>query len=74
MKHYTREELELYRNGKMSVLGRITCASHLKECEKCAGLLKELKEDDKLLACLRDSLQIYRELQPGKMECSASSI
>lgn len=32
MKHYTKEELELYRHGQMSVLGRIACSSHLKEC------------------------------------------
>ncbi|MGI6355779.1 MAG: hypothetical protein ACOX6W_11900 [Lentisphaeria bacterium] len=27
MKHYTKEELELYRHGQMSVLGKINCAS-----------------------------------------------
>ena len=46
MKHYTKEELELYRNGKMSVLGKILCSVHLKKCKKCADLLAELTEDD----------------------------
>ena len=32
MKHYTEEELEMYRNAQMSVLGRIACASHLQNC------------------------------------------
>ena len=45
MKHYTKEELELYRNGKMSVLGKILCSVHLKKCKKCADLLAELTED-----------------------------
>ena len=62
MKHYTREELELYRNGQMSVLGRITCTSHLRECENCKKILEELKEDDRLIAELRSSVQIYQEL------------
>jgi hypothetical protein len=62
MKHYTREELELYRNGQMSVLGRITCTSHLRECTECMKLMEELKEDDKLIANLRNSVLIYQEL------------
>lgn len=62
MKHYTREELELYRNGQMSVLGRIACTSHLRECSECLKIMEELKEDDKLIANLRSSVQIYQEL------------
>lgn len=62
MKHYTREELELYRNGQMSVLGRIACTSHLRECGECMKIMEELKEDDKLIANLRSSVQIYQEL------------
>ena len=42
MKHYTKEELESYRQHGMSVLGRLTCSAHLKECAACADLLKEL--------------------------------
>lgn len=66
MKHYTQEELELYRNGQMSVLGRIACASHLRECPDCMKLMEELKEDDKLIASLRSSVQIYQELSQAK--------
>ena len=62
MKHYTREELELYRNGQMSVLGRTTCTCHLKECNECMKIMEELKENDKLIANLRSSVQIYQEL------------
>ena len=32
MKHYTKEDLELYRHHQLSILGRIACAAHLKEC------------------------------------------
>ena len=65
MKHYTKEELELYRNGQMSVLGRIHCAAHLKECGECAGRMEELQADDALIADLRSSVRIYRELSSG---------
>ena len=58
-KHYTKEELELFRNHQMSILGRLTCQAHLKECPECAALLKELSEDDDFIRQLRASAQIY---------------
>jgi predicted anti-sigma-YlaC factor YlaD len=66
MKHYTREELELYRNGKMSVLSRISCSCHLRECEACRQLMEELKDDDALVDKLRSSIQLYQELLQTK--------
>lgn len=57
--HYSKEELELYRNHLMSILGRLTCQAHLKECPACAALLKELSEDDDFIRQLRASAQIY---------------
>ncbi len=33
--HYTENELEIYRHGKMSLLGRILCSAHLKKCPEC---------------------------------------
>jgi predicted anti-sigma-YlaC factor YlaD len=71
MKHYSKEELDLYRNGKMSVLGKITCAAHLKNCPECTGLLKELEDDDQLLAHLRTSMQIYKNLTEVKPVASS---
>lgn len=62
MKHYTKDELELYRNGQMSVLGRIACSAHLRECGECADRLNELKEDDRLIAELRSSVRTYQKL------------
>ena len=62
MAHYSREELELYRSKQMSVLKRIACASHLKECAGCARLLRELEEDDQLIAEIRSSVELYRDL------------
>ena len=70
MKHYTKEELDLYRHGKMSVLGKITCAAHLKNCPECAILLQELEEDDKLIAHLRTSVQIYSDLSESRPAAS----
>lgn len=66
MKHYTKEELELYRNGQMSVLGKISCLSHLKNCKICAEQLDELEQEDRLIHDLRNSVQIYREISEIK--------
>ncbi|MBR4518941.1 MAG: hypothetical protein IKO65_08075 [Victivallales bacterium] len=62
MKHYTKEELELYRHGQMSVLGRINCATHLEACEECRNLLEELKSDDDFMKELRSSLMLYESV------------
>lgn len=64
MEHYTKEELDQYRNGGMSVLRKISCAAHLKNCEACAKLLKELEADDQLLRDLRGSVALYQQLAP----------
>ena len=57
--HYTKEDLELFRNHKMSILGRLTCQAHLKECPECSKLLKELSEDDDFIRQLRICAKIY---------------
>ena len=64
--HYTKEDLELFRNHQMSILGRLTCQAHLKECPECAALLKELSEEDDLIRQLRASAQIYEEIVKGE--------
>ena len=64
--HYSKEELELYRNHQMSVLGQIACSAHLKECPACAKLLDELKDDDRFLNDLRTSVKIYDMLSKGE--------
>ena len=61
-KHYTKEDLELFRNHQMSILGRLTCQAHLKECPECSNLLKELSEDDDFIRQLRASAKIYEEI------------
>ena len=62
MAHYTKEELELYRHNEMSVLGRIGCSSHLKNCPECEKLLRELEEEDRFVDDLRNSVRIYKDL------------
>ena len=49
------------RQHGMSVLGRLACSAHLKECAACADLLKELEADDAFVSELRDSIRIYEE-------------
>ncbi len=60
--HYSKEDLELYRNHQMSILGRLACQAHLKECPACAQLLKELSEDDDFIRQVRASAQIYEAI------------
>ena len=60
--HYTKEELDLYRNGGMSILRKISCSAHLKKCPACAKLLEELNADDQLLRELRGSVELYQQL------------
>ena len=62
MKHYTKEELELYRHDEMSVLGRIACSAHLKSCESCAAALRELEDEDRFVDDLRASMRLYKDL------------
>ena len=64
MEHYTKEELDLFRNGGMSVLRKISCSAHLKNCPACAKLLEELNSDDQLLRDLRGSVELYQQLAP----------
>ena len=61
-KHYAEDELEMYRHGQMSLLGRMQCSAHLRECPDCRTLLDELESDDDFVRELRDSLKAYREI------------
>ena len=73
MKHYTKEELELFRHGDMSVLGRIACAAHLKNCETCAGKLREIEDEDRFVADLRNSVRLYKDLSDTQPPSRPSS-
>ena len=61
-KHYTKEELDLFRNQKMSILGRMACQAHLNKCPECTMLLEELAEDDKLIREIRDVKQEFESI------------
>ncbi len=63
MKHYRKEELELYRHGQMSVLGRVNCATHLQKCAECRELLKELESEDDFVEELRSSILLYKSVE-----------
>ena len=60
--HYTLEELELYRHKEMSVLGRVQCMAHLRECPECRALLDELENDDEIVKEMRESIKIFNEI------------
>ena len=73
MAHYTKEQLESYRNGNISVLGRITCSIHLKNCEACSKLLDELAEDDKLISELQNSIEVFQRITEDTASVSKSN-
>ncbi|MCQ2377669.1 MAG: hypothetical protein MJ016_00460 [Victivallaceae bacterium] len=66
MNHYDKEELELYRNGEMSLLGRIVCAAHLGKCAECAKKLHDLDDDDDFIVQLRNSVKSCGTIRSGK--------
>lgn len=72
MKHYSKEDLEMYRNGELSLLGRINCSSHLQQCKVCQKLLAEIESDDKLLKDLRTSIKIFKETKDNAAHSNTS--
>ena len=73
MKHYTKEELELYRNRKMSLLGRLACAAHLRKCPECAKRLEELKADDSFVAEIQESIAAYEGIPAPQTAATPST-
>jgi predicted anti-sigma-YlaC factor YlaD len=73
MAHYTKEQLESYRNGNTSVLGRIICGIHLKNCEECSKLLDELAEEDKLIDELQNSIEVFQNITEDTASVSKSN-
>ena len=73
MAHYTKEQLESYRNGNISVLGRIACSIHLKNCEACSKLLDELAEDDKFISELQKSIEVFQRITEDTASVSKSN-
>ena len=70
---FHKEELELFRNGKMSGLRKINCARHLKSCSECAGFLDELADDDRFISDLRSSVQMFQELSDADTASSSTA-
>lgn len=71
---YSKEELDMFRHGEMSVLSRICCKAHLKECEACQHRLAELCEDDLLVKELQQRIKTYENFNYGCKKKSLSSI
>ena len=62
MKHYSASELELYRKGKMSVLGKLQCAAHLKGCAECRKTFEKLQDEDRFIEELKYNVKVFSEL------------
>ncbi len=62
MKHYSKEELELYRNRELGLWNQMVCRAHLKKCTQCRTLLQRLEKDNPLLNSLKEGVRILNEL------------
>lgn len=74
MSCYSKAELDLFRHGEMSVLSRICCKAHLKECDSCQRRLAELCEDDMLIEELRQSVKTYESFYSDNKAILASKL
>lgn len=62
MKHYSKEELEMYRNRELGVWNQMVCKAHLKKCVECRASLQNLDKEDTLLRTLKKSVRLFNEL------------
>ena len=62
MKHYSKEELKLFRNRELSLWNQMVCRAHLKKCTGCRTLLQSLEKDNPLLNTLQESVRVLNEL------------
>lgn len=62
MKHFTKEELELFRHNEVSFFQKILIKRHLKKCSQCTETLAQLQEEDLFIADLRDSVRLFQTL------------
>ena len=58
--HYTKYELDQYRNRTMGPFRRLFCRIHLLRCHRCRERLTHLKLDDILVLALRKSEQMLK--------------
>ena len=58
--HYAIYELDQYRGRAMNLFRRLACRCHLLHCRQCREKLRQLAQDDLLLADLRRSEQQMR--------------
>ena len=61
MKHYSKTELENFRNGDMTEVRSKKCRMHLDICEKCRNLLQELYIDDKFIDLLKRAVELFKD-------------
>ena len=59
MKHYTKEELEMYRDCALGKWNRMVCAAHLKKCTECRNRYNTLLKDDVFLREVKNSVLIF---------------
>ena len=62
MRHYSKEELELFRNRELSLWNQMVCRAHLKKCAGCRTLLQSLEKNNSLLSSLKESVRFLNEL------------
>ncbi len=59
MRHYTLEELEDFKNGKLGWFQKLRCKYHLKRCALCHDNYQILLAEDQFLSDVRKQYQKY---------------
>jgi hypothetical protein len=67
MKHYTQEQLDQYKHGDMSIIGKLTCKMHLCFCQKCSDQLRTISEDDSFMSELKNAVKTF-DVPPDEKE------
>lgn len=62
VKHYSKEELNLYRNRELGIWNQMVCKAHLKKCAECRKVLENLEKENPLLNSLQEGVRILNEL------------
>lgn len=57
MRHYSLDEIERYLNNDCGIVRKYLISRHLKVCDECLSRIENLKNNDKLLSCLRDAIE-----------------
>ena len=57
------EDIILYRYNRLPFRKKILYSQHIKKCKRCAAVLENIYKDDKLIAEMQNSINVFQNLQ-----------